>query len=244
VAIEAHKQAEVASRTPEFMANEASKPFGWAPAHFAEWATVELMLQSSGLRPGARVLDVGCGSGWTSLFLAEAGYDVVGYDLVPANVELATARAARWGSTARFEIADMEALPAGEPADAVLIFDALHHSTRQRAALASMASRLTPEGILVLGEATWLHGISPGARAAQRELGWMERGITLRSLRRDLAAAGLTDVRRFFQPTEPYEGRVRGFGWQLARLVAANLLVAPHSHFWLVARRGPAVPAR
>jgi len=30
---------------------------------------------------------------------------------------------------------------------------------------------------------------------------------------------------------------VRAFGWQLARLVGANLLVAPQAHFWLAARR-------
>ena len=44
-------------------------------------------------------------------------------------------------------------------------------------------------------------------------------------------------MRRFFQPTRPYENRVRGFGWQLMRLVAANVWVAPGAHLWLAARR-------
>jgi len=234
---EPHKHAEIASRTPEFMEREASKPFGWSPAHFVEWATIELMLSRCALPAGAHVLDVGSGSGWTSLFLAESGYRVDGYDLVPANVELARRRAARWGSRARFHVADMEALPGGEDADAALIFDSLHHSGRQRAVLCSVASRLRPGGWLVLGEPTWLHRLSPGARATTRELGWLERGLRLRSLERDLAAAGFAPPRRFFQPTAPYEGRVRAFGWQLARLVGANLLVAPQAHFWLAARR-------
>jgi SAM-dependent methyltransferase len=232
-----HKAAEIASRTPEFMAQERSKPFGWDAAHFVEWATVTEMLHVIGLQPGANVIDVGCGSGWTTLFLAEAGFEALGYDLAPANVELARERAARWGSSARFEVADMDALPGGPPADAALIFDALHHTAGQQAALRGVYDRLKPGGWLLLGEPTWLHRLSPEARRVRRERGWLERGLTLRGLRRDLRAAGFGETRRFFQPTRPYEGRVRGFGWQLARLVGANLAVAPQAHLWVAARR-------
>jgi SAM-dependent methyltransferase len=233
----AHKHSEVASRTPQFMAAEASKPFGWDASHWTDWATVTLMLQRLGIPRDGRVIDVGCGSGWTTLFLGEAGYDALGYDLVPANVEVARERAARWGSAARFEVGDMEALPPGEPAHAALLYDALHHSARQAAALGSVASRIGAGGWLLLGEPTWLHRLSPRARAARRHLGWLERGPTLRGLRRDLRAAGFVEVRRFFQPTRPYEGRVRGFAWQLVRLVAADAAVAPQAHIWLAARR-------
>jgi SAM-dependent methyltransferase len=232
-----HKAAEIASRTPEFMAQERSKPFGWDAAHFVEWATVTEMLHVIGLQPGANVIDVGCGSGWTTLFLAEAGFEALGYDLAPANVELARERAARWGSSARFEVADMDALPGGPPADAALIFDALHHTAGQQAALRGVYDRLKPGGWLLLGEPTWLHRLSPEARRVRRERGWLERGLTLRGLRRDLRVAGFGETRRFFQPTRPYEGRVRGFGWQLARLVGANLAVAPQAHLWVAARR-------
>jgi SAM-dependent methyltransferase len=234
---EPHKQAEVTSRTPQFMAHEASKPFGWDPAHFVEWATIAHMLDAVGAAPGAHVLDIGCGSGWTTLFLAEAGYDALGYDLVPANVELCRERAQRWGSSARFDVADMDELPGGDAADVALIFDALHHSLRQPAVLAGVARRLRPGGWLLVGEPTWLHRLSPGARATTRELGWSERGLTLRGLRRDLRAAGFGETRRFFQPTSPYESRVRGTAWQLARLVGAGVLVAPHGHYWVAARR-------
>jgi SAM-dependent methyltransferase len=232
-----HKAAEIASRTPEFMAQERSKPFGWDAAHFVEWATVTEMLHVIGLQPGANVIDVGCGSGWTTLFLAEAGFEALGYDLAPANVELARERAARWGSSARFEVADMDALPGGPPADAALIFDALHHTAGQQAALRGVYDRLKPGGWLLLGEPTWLHRLSPEARRVRRERGWLERGLTLRGLRRDLRVAGFGETRRFFQPTRPYEGRVRGFGWQLARLVGANLAVAPQAHLWVGERR-------
>jgi SAM-dependent methyltransferase len=234
---ERHKHAEIASRTPEFMANEASKPFGWSPAHFVEWATIEHMLEAVALPAGTAIIDVGCGSGWTSLFLAEAGYKVLGYDLVPANIELARRRAAMWHSSARFKVADMEALPDGDPADAALLFDALHHSARQRDALRSIAGRLKPGAWLLLGEASFLHRYSSDARHVHKERGWLERGIDLRELRGDLHESGFGEVRRFFQPTRPYESRGRQFAWQLTRLVAANFWVAPQAHLWLAARR-------
>jgi SAM-dependent methyltransferase len=241
---EPHKRAEIASRTPEFIAAEASKPFGWSPAHFLEWATIATMIEATGVAPASRFIDLGTGSGWTTLFLAEAGYEVVGYDLVPANVELARRRAARWQSSASFEVADIESLPPGDVADAALLFDALHHSAHQADVLRSITGRLRPGGWLFIGEPTWLHRFSPAARAVRREKGWLERGLTVRGLSRDLRATGFTEMRRFFGPTAPYAGRGRGFAWQLARLVAANTLAAPHSHLWLAARLGspPAGP--
>jgi SAM-dependent methyltransferase len=232
-----HKQAEIASRTPEFMANEASKPFGWDAAHFVEWATVTEMLHRLGLQRGASAIDVGCGSGWTTLFLAEAGFDALGYDLVPENVELARERARRWGSAARFEVADMDALPDGPPVDVALVFDALHHTRAQRATLGGVHRRLKPGGWVLLGEPTWLHRISPEARRVRAERGWLERGLTLRGLKRDLRATGFGTVRRFFQPTRPYAGRVREFTWQLTRLAAANWAWAPQAHLWVAAER-------
>jgi SAM-dependent methyltransferase len=254
VTLEQNKQAEIDSRTAEFMAgarpepggrlgrvppggDESKKPFGHDAASFTDWATIAAMLDSLEIPAGAQVIDVGCGGGWTSLFLAETGYRVVGYDIVPSNVDVARARAERWGVSATFEIADMESLPAGDPADVALVFDALHHSNRQLAVLQSVAGRLRAGGWVLLGEPSWIHRFSPGAHATRRDLGWTERGLTVRGLRRDLRAAGFTDVRRFFQPTRPYESRLRGFAWQLVRLAAANAWVAPGAHLWLAARR-------
>jgi 2-polyprenyl-3-methyl-5-hydroxy-6-metoxy-1,4-benzoquinol methylase len=151
---DAHKQAEIDSRTPHFMAAQSTKPFGWEPYHWVRWATITDAMQRLAVPQGAEVLDVGCGPGWTSLFLAESRYRVTAVDLVPANVELAAQRAARWGVPIATEVADMEELDLGRRFDFALIYDALHHSAEHRRALARVAAHLRPGGWLLLGETT------------------------------------------------------------------------------------------
>lgn len=58
----------------------------------AENAAVELLGALRKRHPQGYVVDLGCGGGLLSAPLAEAGYDVVGYDLSPAMIELARAR--------------------------------------------------------------------------------------------------------------------------------------------------------
>jgi SAM-dependent methyltransferase len=68
-----------------------------------------------------KVLDIGCGSGENSLFLAGRGLEVLGVDRVPAAVERARQKAAARQSTAVFEVADALNLAAlGQKFDTVL----------------------------------------------------------------------------------------------------------------------------
>ncbi len=234
---EAHKQAEIDSRTPDFIAAESTKPFGWETYHWVRWATIAEVLRRLAIPRGARVLDVACGSGWTSLFLAESGYAVTAVDLVPANVELTAQRSARWGATVTAQVADMEELDLGERFEFVLIHDALHHSHRHERVLERAGALLAPGGWLLLGETSWLHRLSPAAHRQSRDTGWTERGFTVRGLRASLRTAGFEDIRRFHQGTQPYESKGFGFAWQLARLIAGNFAVAPQSAIWLAGRR-------
>jgi cyclopropane fatty-acyl-phospholipid synthase-like methyltransferase len=62
-------------------------------------------LADSGLLCG-RVLDVGCGSGEHALLAAERGAQAAGVDVSPRAIDLARAKAAERGVTARFDVAD------------------------------------------------------------------------------------------------------------------------------------------
>ena len=81
------------------------------------------------LRAGARVADVGCGLGSSTIIMAEAfpASTFVGYDYHDASIERARSRAeaAGLGDRVRFEVAPASAFP-GTGYDLVTTFDCLH----------------------------------------------------------------------------------------------------------------------
>ncbi len=82
---------------------------------------VDAVLELAGLKPGARVLDVGCGPGRHALELAKRGYEVVGVDISETFIDLARAAAAEQGlAAATFEVADARALRFDSEFDLVL----------------------------------------------------------------------------------------------------------------------------
>jgi 2-polyprenyl-3-methyl-5-hydroxy-6-metoxy-1,4-benzoquinol methylase len=219
--------------------NERTKPFGiqWPAVWWLKWATIHHALRQLGVPQGAEVLDLGSGTGWVSLLLAEAGYLPTGVDLAPGNVRISELHAERWNSPATFLAADMDDLDLGRSFDAVLMFDSLHHVDDPEAIVSRVSAHLRPGGWALFGEPSVLHLISPGAREVTRELGWIEKGISAQRLQRWCRRAGMPRTRRFFEPTRPYEGRVKQFAWEVIRLTSANLLFAPSYSVWLAAQR-------
>jgi ubiquinone/menaquinone biosynthesis C-methylase UbiE len=102
------------------------------------------------LAPGSRVLDVGSGTGRpTAETLANAGHDVLGVDVSPVMVELAS----RQVPTATFRCADIRDVPlADDSFDAVCVyFSLLQLDRREQADLVRHLTRaLRPEGFMVL----------------------------------------------------------------------------------------------
>jgi len=142
-------------------------------------------------RPTDTVLEVGCGTGWLSLLLAEAGVaSVTGIDFSPEQIRLARAAATEVGATTvRFEEASVEQLVDGGRAFDVIVMHAfLHHlSTAEiRDVLAGTARLLAPGGRLVLLEPV-SHGAVGGHRPLPlRVLNKIERlplGLSARGLR-------------------------------------------------------------
>lgn len=155
------------------------------------------MVELLDLPDGARVLDVGCGPGWTSAFLARMGYVVTGLDLAPDMITLAERRAAREGVSERctFRVADSEQLDFAPEFDAVLVYDTLHHTQREDAVLQNCFRALKPGGKLVLAEPGFLHGRR--AQNVTEELGVTERGFDPRALKRTLTRVGFHDIRHY-----------------------------------------------
>jgi SAM-dependent methyltransferase len=61
--------------------------------------------------PGAKLLDVACGSGQLALMASREGFDSTGVDIAENLIERARERGAAEHLNARFEVADAEALP-------------------------------------------------------------------------------------------------------------------------------------
>jgi 2-polyprenyl-3-methyl-5-hydroxy-6-metoxy-1,4-benzoquinol methylase len=235
--LEPHKQAEIDSAAGPPDRKALHKPFGepWRPYYFVKWATIVYALRALPVKEGASILDVGAGSGWTTVFLAESGYRPTWLDIAPGHLEAAKQRAERYGVSLDFTRADMDDFDLGQQFDACLVFDALHHSTRQREVVKNIAAHLSPGGWALFGEPSILHKISPHARRTTASLGWTERGISVRELKRDCRSAGLIHFRRFYEGVGPLEART--MPWQLARLAGQVLAVAPQASVWLAAQR-------
>lgn len=101
----------------------------------------------------ARILDLGVGSGWTSVFLSLAGYDVVGVDIAADMIDLARNNQARYGAeSVEFVVSDYEGLGFEEEFDAAIFYDSLHHAVDEKEALACAHRALKSGGILVCHE--------------------------------------------------------------------------------------------
>lgn len=125
--------------------------------HFYDFANLLTVLA---LPAGAKVLDVGCGSGWLSEFLARFGYNVTGLDISPALISMAWERVARLPyqvdsatrTRCRFIVQDIESAPLKEKFDAIICYDSLHHFDDENAVLRHLAAMLDIGGRLFVME--------------------------------------------------------------------------------------------
>jgi SAM-dependent methyltransferase len=129
-------------------------------------------------QPPARVLDLGCGTGWTSTFLALRGYEVVGQDIAPDMLALARENAKRYATAnLQFVEGDYEDLGFENEFDAAMFYDCLHHCDDEAAALKAVHRALKPGGILVTHEPGEGHSTNPASIHAMQLYGVNERDM-------------------------------------------------------------------
>lgn len=119
------------------------------------WATCPFPAVAAVLPESGSILEVGCGHGLLSLYLALESPDrrVTGVDVDGDKLQAARAAAANAGLAATFHAAEGAALPDG-PWDGIAVVDVLYLLTAedQRALLRSCAERLAPGGVLAVKE--------------------------------------------------------------------------------------------
>jgi ubiquinone/menaquinone biosynthesis C-methylase UbiE len=111
-------------------------------------------------------LDVGCGTGFLALLLAEAGHRVVGVDAADEMLVRAREKARGLGMVVSFRSADADELPFGEAAfDLVVERHVIWTLPDPLGALREWRRVLRPGGRLVLVEGAW--GRRNGGRLAE-----------------------------------------------------------------------------
>jgi SAM-dependent methyltransferase len=124
----------------------------------------------------ARILDIGCGLGWSSIGIARAlgGAHVDGVDLDPASISAARSLAAAEGLADRvsFDVRDAASL-AGAGYDLAAMFEMLHDLAHPVEVLSAARRALAPGGlVLVADEITGEEFNGPADEVDRRHYGW------------------------------------------------------------------------
>ena len=224
-----------------------NKPFSDAP--WTGWTLWRFghLLTALDLRPGDRVLDFGCGTGWSSIMLARMGMDVVGMDVAPAALEIARETAERsLGGIAcpppRFELFPGDRIPAEDGHfHSIVVFDAFHHLPNPRQVLGEFSRTLARNCRLGMAEPGIGHADEMVSQA-ETEHGVLERELDLERLYRTGLASGFQGMEVLVPGLHPHATtlpmrRLRWYLRGLSWLVPADqtrlaILRSPIALFW------------
>lgn len=122
-----------------------------------------------------RVLDLGCGTGWTSNFFAQCSHDVTGQDI--SKEAITTAKKHFNRSNLDFICSDYEGLKYENEFDVAVFFDCLHHAEDVEAALRAVHKSLKPGGRVLISEPGKGHSKSEHSLEAVRKYGVAEEDM-------------------------------------------------------------------
>jgi 2-polyprenyl-3-methyl-5-hydroxy-6-metoxy-1,4-benzoquinol methylase len=134
---------------------------------------IEAVLQA----PGARIADIGCGAGWSSISLARAypSAAVLGIDVDEPSIQAAKANAEAAGVADQVSFATAEGDSLGDhgPFDAAFAFECVHDMPRPVEVLAAIHDAVRPDGLVVImDEAVADDFVAPGDPVEQVMYGY------------------------------------------------------------------------
>jgi tocopherol O-methyltransferase len=117
----------------------------------AQLQLIEHLAQLANVKPGSDILDIGCGFGASSLYLAKHyNATVTGITISPVQVEMAIKAAARERLDAKFLLMDAEAMDFQKRFDILWSVESISHYEHREEFFASAAKLLKPGGLFAL----------------------------------------------------------------------------------------------
>ncbi len=113
------------------------------------------------------IIDIGCGSGWTSSMLGKAGHSVLGVDISPEAIVAAKARFEN--SNVKFMVVDYDNLGKASKYDVAVFIDSLHHADNPKKTLKAALSVIKQGGICIVCEPGAGHSKAPDAVEAVKK---------------------------------------------------------------------------
>jgi SAM-dependent methyltransferase len=159
--------------------------------------------------PPAKILDLGCGSGWTSSFYAKACYDVTGID-ISADAVRAAKNHFKDINNLRFTHKDYDEIRYKNQFDAVIFFDSLHHAENEVDALDAAYRALKPGGVLIACEPGVGHSKSASSIEAVKKYGVNEKDMPPKLLHRFLSEAGFVSHKTYAYPAIAHRALYKG----------------------------------
>jgi SAM-dependent methyltransferase len=128
-------------------------------------AELQRVLSRNAIQP-CRALEIGCGTGTNSVWLAQQGFEVTGIDLAPLAVEQAQGRASAAGVKVHFLVADVLDLPDLNGTFAFFFDRGCYHAVRRDAPqqyAPAVAQQLAAggRGLILAGNAREPHDPGP-----------------------------------------------------------------------------------
>jgi SAM-dependent methyltransferase len=160
----------------EGLAHAGSKPFSdqRCGRYLADMGAILEMIGP----PPCMILDLGCGTGWTSRLLARRGHSVTGIDIAPEAIAMARAMAEDEEiSNVEFMVSDYEMAVVDAKYHYVLFYDSLHHAEDEHAALQVAFTALKPGGAVLAFEPGHGHCREARSRLAVEKFGVHEKDM-------------------------------------------------------------------
>ena len=145
----------------------------------AQQQLIEHLARLAKIPREAKVLDVGCGYGGSSLYLCRHfGAATTGITISEVQVKMATEAAERERANARFCLMDAEAMTFTEPFDVLWSVESISHYHDRRTFFASAAKLLKPGGVFALTD--WFKKSGLSATEAKKYIEPIEKGMFVR----------------------------------------------------------------